>query len=167
MKKKDKKQKVKKGKLVQEESYIPIKNPQIETLSKIVELSDLAEGSLMKGVFDDAIYYSEQVIRLAIKNGMDSHIKKQEQFMKIVAEKVQKDFFVSEINEAASKIEMIYDVLIKAENFNQAHEVLEAFKVHYRDKINLDSIQIIQDLIKKDLKERIKFTISQQNDQEN
>ena len=167
MKKKGKKQKVKKGKLVQEESYIPIKNPQIETLSKIVELGDLAEGSLMKGVFDDAIYYSEQVIRLAIKNGMDYHIKKQEQFMKLVAEKVQKDFFVSEINEAASKIEMIYDVLIKAENFNQAHEVLEAFKVHYRDKINLDSIQIIQDLIKKDLKERIKFKIGQQNDKEN
>lgn len=167
MKKKDKKQKEKKGKLVQEESYIPIKNPQIETLSKIRELSDLAEGSLMKGVFDDAIYYSEQVIRLAIENGMDYHIKKQEQFMKSVAEKVQKDFFVSEINEAASKIEMIYDVLIKAENFNQAHEVLEAFKVHYRDKINLDSIQIIQDLIKKDLKERIKFKISLQNDQEN
>jgi len=167
MKKKDKKQKVKKGKLVQEENNIPTKNPQIETLSKIVELSDLAEGSLMKGVFDDAIYYSEQVIRLAIENSMDHHIKKQEQFMKIVAEKVQKDFFVSEINEAASKIEMIYDVLIKAENFNQAHEVLETFKVHYRDKINLDSIQIIQDLTKKDLKERIKFKIGQQNDKKN
>jgi len=167
MKKKDKKQKVKKGKLVQDESYIPIKNPQIETLSKIVELSDLAEGSLMKGVYDDAIIYSEQVIRLAIENDMEHHIKKQEEFMKTIAEKVQKDFFVSEINEAASKIEMIYDVLIKAENFNQAHEVLEAFKVHYRDKINLDSIQIIQDLIKKDLKERIKFKISLQNDSGN
>ncbi len=167
MKKKKKKQKVKKSKLDQEDSYIPIKNPQIETLSKIVELRDLAEGSLMKGVYDDAIQYSEQVIRLAIENGMDQHIKKQEEFMKIVAEKVQKDFFVSEINEAASKIEMIYDVLIKAENFNQAHEILEAFKIHYKDKINLDSIQIIQDLIKKDLKERIKFEISQQNDNGN
>ncbi len=167
MKKKDKKKKVKKSKLDQEDSYIPIKNPQIETLSKIVELRDLAEGSLMKGVYDDAIQYSEQVIRLAIENGMDQHIKKQEEFMKTVAEKVQKDFFVSEINEAASKIEMIYDVLIKAENFNQAHEILEAFKIHYKDKINLDSIKIIQDLIKKDLKERIKFNISQQNDDGN
>ncbi len=167
MKKKDKKQKVKKGKLEQEDSHIPIKNPQIETLSKIVELSDLAEGSLMKGVYDDAIIYSEQVIRLAIENDMEHHIKKQEEFMKIIAEKVQKDFFVSEINEAASKIEKIYDVLIKAENFNQAHEVLEAFKIHYKDKLNLDSIQIIQNLTKKDLKERIKFKISLQNDSGN
>jgi len=167
MKKKDKKQKVKKGKLEQEDSHIPIKNPQIETLSKIVELSDLAEGSLMKGVYDDAIIYSEQVIRLAIENDMEHHIKKQEEFMKIIAEKVQKDFFVSEINEAASKIEKIYDVLIKAENFNQAHEVLEAFKIHYKDKLNLDSIQIIQNLTKKDLKERIKFKISLQNDNGN
>ena len=167
MKKKDKKQKVKKGKLEQEDSYIPIKNPQIETLSKIVELSDLAEGSLMKGVYDDAIIYSEQVIRLAIENDMEHHIKKQEEFMKIIAEKVQKEFYVSEINEAASKIERIYDVLIKAENFNQAHEVLEAFKIHYKDKINLDSIKILQDLIKKDLKERIKFKISLQNDEGN
>jgi hypothetical protein len=167
MKKKDKKKKVKKGKLAQEDSYIPTKNSQIETLSKIVELSDLAKGSLMKGVFDDAIYYSEQVIRLAIENGMDNHIKKQEEFMKIVAEKVQKDFYISEINEAASKIERIYDILIKAENFNQAHEVLEAFKIHYKDKINLDSIKIIQELIKKDLKERIKFKIGLQNDDRN
>ena len=167
MKKKDKKQKVKKVKLDQEDSYIPIKNPQIETLSKIVELRNLAEGSLMKGIYDDAIHYSEQVIRLAIENRMDHHIKKQEEFMKIVAEKVQNEFYISEINEAASKIEMIYDILIKAENFNQAHEILEAFKIHYKDKINLDSIQIIQDLIKKDLKERIKFKISQQNDNGN
>ncbi|MBA7649434.1 hypothetical protein ES703_57231 [subsurface metagenome] len=98
---------------------------------------------------------------------MDHHIKKQEEFMKIIAEKVQKEFYVSEINEAASKIERIYDVLIKAENFNQAHEVLEAFKIHYKDKINLDSIQIIQNLTKKDLKERIKFKISLQNDNGN
>ena len=167
MKKKDKKQKVKKGKLDQEDSYVPIKNPQIEALSKIVELSDLAEGSLMKGVYDDAISYSEQVIRLAIENGMDHHIKKQEEFMKIVAEKVQKEFYVSKINEAASKIEKIYDVLIKADNFNQAHEVLEAFKNHYKDKIKLDSIKIIQDLIKKDLKERIKFKIGLENDNRN
>ncbi len=167
MKKKDKKQKVKKGKLEQEDSYAPIKNPQIEALSKIVELSDLAEGSLMKGVYDDAIYYSEQVIRLAIENGMDHHIRKQEEFMKVIAEKVQKEFYVSEINKAASKIEKIYDILIKAENFNQAHEVLEAFKIHYKDKINLDSIKIFQDLINKDLKERIKFKIGQQNNNEN
>ena len=167
MKKKDKKPKVKKSKLDQEDSYVPIKNPQIEALSKIAELSDLAEGSLMKGVYDDAISYSEQVIRLAIENGMEHHIKKQEEFMKIVAEKVQKNFFVSKINEATSKIEKIYDVLIKAENFNQAHEVLEAFKIHYKDKINLDSIKIFQDLIKKDLKERIKFKIGQQNDNGN
>ncbi len=163
MKKKDKKQKDKKIKLEQEESDFPNKNPQIDTLSKIVELSDLAEGSLMKGVYDDAIYYSEQVIRLAIENNVDRHIKKQEKFMKIVAEKVQKDFFVSKINEAASKIEKIYNVLIEAENFNQAHDVLEAFKTHYKDKINLDSNKIIQDLIKKDLRERIKFKISQKD----
>jgi len=121
----------------------------------------------MKGVYDDAIYYSEQVIRLAIENGMDHHIRKQEEFMKVIAEKVQKEFYVSEINKAASKIEKIYDVLIKAENFNQAHEVLEAFKIHYKDKINLDSIKIFQDLINKDLKERIKFKIGQQNNNGN
>ena len=167
MRNKDKKQKVKKIKLDQENSYNPIKNPQIETISKIVELNDLAEGSLMKGDYDDAIYYSEKVIRLAIENGMDHHIKKQEELMKLIAEKVQKDFYASEINEAASKIEKIYDVLIKTQNFNQAHETLEAFKIHYKDKINLNSIQIIQELIKKDLKERIKFKISQQNDNGN
>ncbi len=152
MKKKEKERK----KEIDEQQKKAIKNPRIETLSEIVELIDLANDSLMKSDYDKAINYSEKVIRLAIKSIFDHHIKEQQQFLTQIAMKVQENFFVSEIKEAVSKIEKIYDALIEAKQFSQAHEILETFKRHYEDKIDLDSIPLIKELTMKDMRERIK-----------
>jgi len=152
MKKKEKERK----KEIDEQQKKAIKNPRIETLSEIVELIDLANDSLMKSDYDKAINYSEKVIRLAVKSNLDHHIKEQQQFLTQIAMKVQEKFFVSEIKEAISKIEKIYDALIEAKQFSQAHEILVTFKRHYEDKIDLDSIPLIKELIMKDMRERIK-----------
>lgn len=152
MKKKDKERK----KEIDEQQQKAIKNPRIETLSEIVEIIDLANDCLMKNDYDKAINYSEKVIRLAIKSNFDHHIKEQQQFLTKIAEKVQENFFVSEINEAVSKIEKIYNALLEAKQFSQAHEILETFKRHYQDKIDLDSIPLIKELIMKDRREEIK-----------
>ncbi len=133
-----------------------IKNPRLEALSKIVELIDIANDSYMKMDYDKAITYSEKVIRLAIKSNSEHHIKEQQQFLTKIAEKVQEKFFVSEINEAVNKIEKIYNALLEAKQVSQAHEILETFKRHYQDKIDLDSIPLIKELIKKDRRELIK-----------
>ncbi|MHA1487636.1 MAG: hypothetical protein ACTSSC_10765, partial [Promethearchaeota archaeon] len=58
--------------------------------------------------------------------------------------------------EAVKKIEKIYNALLDAKQFSQAHEILETFKRHYQDKIVLDSIPLINELIKKDRREEIK-----------
>ena len=150
MKKKEKERK----KEIDEQQKKAIKNPHIQL--QIVELIDLANDSLMKSDYDKAINYSEKVIRLAVKSNLDHHIKEQQQFLTQIAMKVQENFFVSEIKEAVSKIEKIYDALIEAKQFSQAHEILETFKRHYEDKIDLDSIPLIKELTMKDMRERIK-----------
>jgi len=152
MKKKEKKRK----KEIDQQQKKAIKNPRIETLSEIVELIKIANDSLMKSDYDKAINYSEKVIRLAIKSNFDYHIKEQQQFLIKIAEKVQENFFLSEINEAVNNIEKIYNALLEAKQFSHAHEILETFKRHYQDKIDLDSIPVIKELIIKDLREGIK-----------
>ncbi len=152
MKKKEKERK--KGKEQQQQKTI--KNPRFETLSKIVELINIANDSYMKMDYDNAINYSEKIIRLAIASNFDQHIKEQQQFLTKIAEKVQEKFFVSEINEAVKKIEKIYNALLEAKQVSQAHEILETFKEHYQDKIDLDSIPLIKELIIKDRREWIK-----------
>ncbi len=121
-----------------------------------MELINSANDSYMKMDYDKAINYSEKVIRLAIKSNFEQHIEEQQQFLIKIAEKVQEKYFVSEIEEAVKEIEKIFNILIEAKQISQAHEILETFKRHYQDKIDLDSIPLIKELIRKDLKERIK-----------
>ena len=124
-----------------------------------MELIELANDSLMKSDYDKAINYSEKVIRLAIKSNFDHHIKEQQQFLTQIAKRVQETYFVSEIKEAVNKIEKIYNALLEANQFSQAHEILETFKRYYQDKIDLDSIPLIKELSMKDMKERIKYKL--------
>ncbi|GAG64421.1 unnamed protein product [marine sediment metagenome] len=133
-----------------------IKNPRLEALSEIMELINSANDSYMKMDYDKAINYSEKVIRLAIKSNFEQHIEEQQQFLINIAEKVQEKYFASEIREAVKEIEKIYNILIEAKQISQAHEILETFKRHYQDKIDLDSIPLIKELEMKDRRERIK-----------
>lgn len=145
-----------------EKGEVQIRNPQLEIISEIMELKIMAENSLLNSNFDEAISYSEKVIRLAIKNNMDHHIEEQKNFLQKIAEKVQDKYYISEIEEAGSKINKIYDVLLDSNKIDQAHAILESFKNHYKDKYDLQSIPLIEDLIKKDLREWIKYKISLQ-----
>jgi len=148
MKKKEKGRK----KETDQEQKKATKKPQIE----IVELIYLANGSLMRSDYDKAINYSEQVIRLAIKSNLDHHIREQQQFLTKIAKKVQENYFVSEIKEAVKKIEKIYDALLEANQLSQAHEILDTFKRYYQDRIEIDSIPSIKELLLKDRREMIK-----------
>ncbi len=152
MKRKEKERK--KG--IEQRQQKTIKNPRLEALSEISELINDANDSYMKMDYDNAINYSEKVIRLAIKSNFEQHIEEQQQFLIKIAEKVQEKYFVSEIKEAIKEIEKIYNILLEAKQVSQAHEILETFKRHYQDKIDLDSIPLIKELEMKDRREWIK-----------
>ncbi len=152
MKRKEKERK--KG--IEQRQQKTIKNPRLEALSEISELINDANDSYMKMDYDNAINYSEKVIRLAIKSNFEQHIEEQQQFLIKIAEKVQEKYFVSEINEAIKEIEKIYNILLEAKQISQAHEILETFKRHYQDKIDLDSIPLIKELEMKDRREWVK-----------
>ncbi len=152
MKRKEKERK--KG--IEQRQQKTIKNPRLEALSEISELINDANDSYMKMDYNNAINYSEKVIRLAIKSNFEQHIEEQQQFLIKIAEKVQEKYFVSEIKEAIKEIEKIYNILLEAKQVSQAHEILETFKRHYQDKIDLDSIPLIKELEMTDRREWVK-----------
>ncbi|MFX0057516.1 MAG: hypothetical protein ACFE85_17915 [Candidatus Hodarchaeota archaeon] len=161
------KKKTKKKEKNDEKEYNQIENPQLNVISKIMELKLMAEDRLLNSKFDEAIRYSEKIIRLAIENDMEHHIEEQQKFMEKVAENVQEIYFTSEIKDAGAKISKIYDVLLDSNKVDQAHAILESFKNHYKDKYDLHSIPSIDDLLTKDLREWIKYKISIQEKNKN
>ena len=150
---KKKKSKVKTDEIIEKEKK---RNPKIEFLSKVDDLIRLEEEYLVREEYDKAIQTAEKIIRFSIKNEVDHLILEQEKFMKKIATYVQNKYYTTEINEAARNIEKIYDILIDINDYPQAHEILEAFKNNYSNKIDIDSIPIIKKLNQKDIKAKIK-----------
>ncbi len=151
--------KLKKAEVNTEEQEDPLKNPKIEILSKISDLKNIANSSLLENDYNNAIKYSEKIIRLAIKHNMNNQIKEQQNFITSIAEKVQRDYFLSEINKTVVKIHKIYKILAESNNFRQAHDILETFINNYKENINIDQLPQIKALIEKDKKEWVKYQI--------
>lgn len=146
-----------------ESEKISIRNPKFDILADINDMKILEENCLLNGNYENAINYAERVIRLAIQNEMDSYIQEQEEFMRKVAEKVQEVYFSSEIGESGKMIKKIYDILLESEKICEAHEILERFKNKYQNNPNFYSIPIIEELIKKDETEWLKYQILDQD----
>ena len=130
-------------------------SPQInklDALLKIQELKNSAQNYKMEGNYEEAINTADQIIRLAIKCSMTSHIKEQEEFINSMAEKVQEEFIISKIKGVYSIVKNQYEKLIKENNIMQAHALIKGFKKNYNENSYFESIQIVQDLIAKDNK---------------
>ncbi len=165
MRKKEKKSK-KKSKVIEEHSEsFHLKDNRIKLLSKVDELKFEAQKSLMEGNFEDAIYNAEQIIRLAILADMPSYIKEQEDFINSIAQEVQKDYLISEIDKVSKSLNAMYDKLIESNQITQAHEIVKSFRNRYQDMTFFDSIQSVKDLIEKDKKIWIQHVTSLEDEQ--
>jgi len=143
---------------------VSIRDPKFDILSDINDLKILEENSLLNANYEGAIDYAEKIIRLTIKNNMDSYMQEQEKFMRKVAEKVQKVYFSTEIEESGKMIKKIYDILLESGKIYEAHEILGSFKNHYKNNSSFYSIPFIKELIKKDELEWLKYQILHQDE---
>ncbi|MFX0033586.1 MAG: hypothetical protein ACFE8V_01060 [Promethearchaeota archaeon] len=128
------------------------KSRKFKIISKIQDLEILAKNAAMVRDYDKAIECAEKIIRLAIKGNVDSYIKEQQDFLDKIAQKIQEEYYISEIEKHAMSIKKIYETLINTDQIKQAHEILETFRNNYKDLSYFNSIPLIQDLINKDIK---------------
>ncbi|MFX1418680.1 MAG: hypothetical protein ACFE9N_07155 [Promethearchaeota archaeon] len=163
MKKKDMQ---KENKIVQEKkTEISEIDRRFEITSQIDELNILAQNSYLSGDYHKAISYAEKIIKLAVKANVQSYVKEQEKFINIIADKLQKEYMVSEIKNVATGVNQLYETLIKTNKIEKAHQILEDFKNRYKDFPDFDLLPIVQELIIKDKREWIKF-ISSTNEED-
>jgi hypothetical protein len=135
-----------------------------ELLSKIGELEILAKKSVMLRNYEDAIKYAEQIIRLAILGDLSNHISEQQTFLNKIAESVHKEYTVEEIQNVGKGIQKIYETLIEAEKYQDAHIILNDFKNEYSDIQYFNSIPLIQELITRDNQLWTKYQSALQED---
>jgi len=133
---------------------------RFELTSKIDELKSLAQNCYLSGKYQEAIKFSEKIIKLAIQGDVSFHIKEQEKFINIIADKLQKEYIFSEIKNVAIGIQELYETLIRTGKIERAHEILVDFKKKYEDFPDFESITIVQKLIINDNKEWIKYRSS-------
>ena len=164
MKTKDKKLKKKARKSEKEPEVVDLKSNKLEVVSKIDNLRFLAQKNQMEGNFEDAIFNSEQIIRLAILTDMPSYIKEQEDFINIMSKKVQQDYLISEINNVCTSLNEMYDKLIETGQISQAHEIIKSFKNRYKDVTAFKTIQSVEDLLSKDQKIWVNYIASRDDE---
>ena len=133
---------------------------KFEFTAKIDELKILAQNSYLNGDYKEAICYAEEIIKLAVQRNATSYVKDQEKFINIIADKLQKEYLISEIKNVATGILSIYETLLKTNKVEKAHQVVEDFRNKYKEFPEFESIAIVQELITKDNKEWIKFSVS-------
>ncbi len=153
--KKDKKTKETKHKL--KKSEFSLIDERFEITAKINDLKILAQNSYISGNYKGAINYAEEIINLAVQRNITSYVKDQEKFINIIADKLQREYIISEIKDVAVGIQQLYETLLKTNNIEKAHEILADFLNRYQDFPEFESIPIVQELITKDKKEWIKY----------
>ena len=129
-------------------------------LSKIEDLENNAKKAMMTGNFEKAINISEDIIRLSIIGDLPKYIEEQQAFLNEIALKVSKEYTIKEINKVGNGIKKIYEVLIEAENFKEAHNILNDFKENYSNFPYFNTIPLIQELLKMDERLWMKYQIA-------
>jgi uncharacterized Zn ribbon protein len=162
MKKKDKLKDKKSTKSGPEQEDLITSNldNKFEFTDKIDELRNLAQNSYLNGDYKEAIGYAEEIIKLAVQRNITSYVKDQENFINIIADKLQKEYLISEIENVAIGIQRIHETLLKTNKVEKAHQIFEDFKNKYHEFPEFKSITLVQELIAKDTKEWIKFKTS-------
>lgn len=164
MKKKEKKSKKKTKDKVDNRERLNLKNNIVAFLSQVDRLKFAAQKSLMEGNLDDAIDNAEKIIRLAILADKPSYIKEQEEFINSIAQDIQKDFLISEIEKTSKSINKMYNTLVESNQVTQAHRIVESFIQRYKDLPFFDSLESVKDLIIKDNRVWIQFMTSLKNE---
>ena len=142
------------------EDYLKIQ--KLDVISHIEDLKIAAQNYKMSGKLEEAIICADQIIRIAVQYDMLFYMKEQEDFINNIARNIQKEQLITQIKEYASWIINQYDKLVASGAIIQAHEIVESFKQRYKEFPFFESVPEVQEIIKKDSREWIKYTITYQ-----
>lgn len=126
------------------------KKKRISAISEIDELKVIAQNHYLMGKFDDAIKIGKQIINLAKKAGFNSIIREQEKFISKIYQNLKEKDYKSFISEDFKDLKLKFEDLRKKEKIEEAHNIIEIFKLKYENIINLNPDSSIKELLEKE-----------------
>jgi len=126
-----------------------IQSEKIQIISEIDQLKVVANNHFIMKKYYEAIKVSELILKLARKANLVSIIKEQEKFVFKVRRLID-DGKLGFINEDFQELKNSYNNLIKNENLENAHILLENFKRKFEKVIELGEIPQIKVLLDRD-----------------
>ena len=135
-------------------------------LAEITELKGKADDLFMAEDFDEVIEISKKLIKLAEDIGDESLKLDQEEFIKEAKARDKEKNFMIKLDDKTVNIKNKFEELIKAEkieNIIEAHKIVEEFKNEYSEDIDLTTVPLANELIKKDERKWTELQVEQEN----
>ncbi len=128
------------------------KKDKLTIISEMDELKVIANNHLIMKKYSEAIKAAEKIINLALDVKMDSIIREQEEFITGIYKIVETDKLASIILDDFEQNRLKYEVLLNRHKFEEAHNLIIAFKEKYDEFYDLRMIKSIKQFLQKETK---------------
>lgn len=128
------------------------KKDKLTIISEMDELKVIANNHLIMKKYSEAIKAAEKIINLALEVKMDSIIREQEEFIAGIYKIVETDKLASIILDDFEQIRLKYEVLLNRNKFEEAHNLITAFKEKYDEFYELRMIKSIKQFFQEETK---------------
>jgi chloramphenicol O-acetyltransferase len=149
-----------KEKSTEKKSLSSKKFNKLDAMQMIDDLKASQEVSLIEGNLENSIKTANKIIELAIRYNMNYYIKEQEDFLKAIADKEQKNYFTAILAKEFQNLKKLYDNLMETNQISQAHSIVQNFKQKHIDNPILASIPSIKVFLENERINWIKFQTS-------
>jgi hypothetical protein len=130
---------------------------KIETILKIDNLRIMKETCLQKGENNEALVIGKQIVNVALNADMNSLALEEREKLAELKQKMERDKKLQQIRKQCEGIDGEFNYLISMGNVLHAHNLVQQFLKLNEEVDDLDSIDEIQELIKKDRKEWVNY----------
>ncbi|TXT65291.1 MAG: hypothetical protein BAJALOKI1v1_450021 [Promethearchaeota archaeon] len=132
---------------------------KIDIILKIDNLKMIRENCLLKGELREALVVEEQIIKLADQAGLESTLLEEKEKVKELSQKYLRKQDIEKVSKMCEGIIEEFDHLVSLGNILSAHNIVQQFFKLNEGIENLESIEIVQELIKRDTREWTKYKV--------
>jgi len=135
----------------------------LPVFSEINRLKSQADKSFILNSYEDAIKIAQKIVALAESINDDSLEQDQINFIIEARSRARAVELLQEIETLYKEAMRKFDQLVKVENYQDAHKLVEEIKQKYENKYDLSTIPLAQELLLKDENMVYKLEIEQES----
>jgi hypothetical protein len=135
-------------------------NNKIEIVLKIDNLRVMKQSCLQKADLEQAIVYAEQIVKVAEKAGMNSTASEEKENLEELKQKIKRKEIVAKVKKMCEGVTEEFEHLISLGKVLNAHNIVKQFLNLHKDVEDLELIEEVKNLIKRDRKEWVNYQVN-------